>query len=141
MSWIDALILLVAVLWVMLVVMGIWFQFYVDRAAEYEKETLSLLEKALLEARRPMTAYAILNVAPTATQEEIQRSYRELAMRFHPDRPGGDLEKFIAIRNAFKQLSKPARCPDCEGKGTIKVKRGAFVDTVQCPRCWPQGGT
>ena len=129
------------VCWAILTVLGFLFRFYIEHATKYEEDTRTLLEKALLEARRPMTSYQILNVAPTATQEEIKESYRVLAMRYHPDRPDGDLEKFIAIRNAFKQLSRAVRCPDCEGRGTIKVKRGAFVDTVQCPRCWPQGGT
>ena len=33
-----------------------------------------------------MNAYEILNVAPTANQEEIRTAYRELARRWHPDR-------------------------------------------------------
>ena len=33
-----------------------------------------------------MNAYEILNVAPTATQEEIRAAYRNLARRWHPDR-------------------------------------------------------
>lgn len=89
---------------------------------------------------RSMTPSIILGVSPTATQDEIKAAYRRLAMKHHPDR-GGDVDEFQKIKAAYEQLMKPTRCPDCEGKGTIKVKRGAFVDTVQCPRCWPQGGT
>lgn len=33
-----------------------------------------------------MNAYEILNVAPTASREEIRAAYRDLARRWHPDR-------------------------------------------------------
>lgn len=83
-----------------------------------------------------MSPYAILGVPSTATQDEIKTAYRRLAMKHHPDR-GGTLEEFQRIHDAYERLTKPARCPECDGKGTIKVKRGAFIDTVKCPRCWP----
>lgn len=83
-----------------------------------------------------MSATEVLGVPPTATQEEIKAAYRRLAMKHHPDR-GGSADEFQKIKTAYEQLTKPSRCPQCEGKGTIRVKRGAFVDKVQCPRCWP----
>lgn len=82
------------------------------------------------------SAHTVLGISPTATQEEIKAAYRRLAMKHHPDR-GGSQDEFQKIKVAYEQLMKPKRCPQCEGKGTIRVKRGAFIDTIQCPRCWP----
>jgi len=81
-------------------------------------------------------AHGLLGVSATATQEEIKAAYRQLRSQHHPDR-GGDADTFHKIQMAYEQLMKPTRCPQCEGKGTIRVKRGAFIDKVQCPRCWP----
>lgn len=53
--------------------------------------------------------YTILGVAPTATGEEIQKAYRSLAMRHHPDRnthPGAE-SRFNAIKSAYELLSDP----------------------------------
>lgn len=54
--------------------------------------------------------YAILNVKPTATEEEIKRSYRVLAKRYHPDVNPGNAsaaEKFAEVNEANSVLSDP----------------------------------
>ncbi len=54
--------------------------------------------------------YQILNIKPTATDEEIKRSYRVLAKRYHPDVNPGDSaasEKFSDINEANSVLSDP----------------------------------
>ncbi len=51
--------------------------------------------------------YEVLRVTRTATDDEIKRSYRKLALRFHPDKnaaPEAD-EAFKAIGTAFAVLS------------------------------------
>lgn len=83
-----------------------------------------------------LSAHATLGVSATATQEEIKAAYRHLRSKHHPDR-GGDADAFHKIQVAYEQLIKPTRCPQCEGTGKIHVRRGAFVDISQCPRCWP----
>ena len=52
--------------------------------------------------------YEILGVSKTATAEEIKKSYRKVAMQFHPDRNPGDKsaeEKFKEAAEAYEVLS------------------------------------
>jgi curved DNA-binding protein len=53
--------------------------------------------------------YSILGVARTATAEEIQRAYRKLARRWHPDvnRAPDASERFKQIAEAYQVLSDP----------------------------------
>jgi curved DNA-binding protein len=53
-----------------------------------------------------MDHYTTLGVSRTATQDEIKKAFRILAMQHHPDK-GGDLAKFQEISNAYEILSDP----------------------------------
>lgn len=55
-----------------------------------------------------MNYYEILNVPNDATLKEINKSYHELSMRFHPDKNPNDKyseEKFKLISEAYSTLS------------------------------------
>jgi len=54
--------------------------------------------------------YENLQVSPNADQETIERVYRLLAKRYHPDNSGsGDVEKFDIITKAYNVLSQPEK--------------------------------
>lgn len=53
--------------------------------------------------------YEILGVPKNASKEDIKRAYREKAKQYHPDRPGGDAEKFKAAGEAHAVLSDDAK--------------------------------
>ena len=56
--------------------------------------------------------YATLGVARGASDDEIKKAYRKLAMKYHPDRNPGDAaaeEKFKEIQKAYDVLSDPQK--------------------------------
>jgi molecular chaperone DnaJ len=56
--------------------------------------------------------YEVLGVTKTADGEEIKRSYRRLAMKYHPDRNQGDTDaevKFKECAEAYEILSDPTK--------------------------------
>lgn len=53
-----------------------------------------------------MTHYQVLGLGRSASTEEIRKSYRRLAMRYHPDRnsdPSAS-EKFLRVQKAYEVL-------------------------------------
>jgi curved DNA-binding protein CbpA len=56
--------------------------------------------------------YGIMGISPDAKEEEIKRSYRKLAMQYHPDRNMGDLqceERLKDLNEAYQTLSVEER--------------------------------
>ncbi len=68
--------------------------------------------------------YEILAVTPESTEDEIRKSYRKLAMQYHPDRNPDDTaaeEKFKDIAEAYGVLTDPVKRRDydrCRAQGT-----------------------
>jgi DnaJ-class molecular chaperone len=72
--------------------------------------------------------YDILGVAATASPDEIKKAYRKLASQHHPDRAGGDTEKFQEIQAAYDVLSSPEKRQrhDLERSGMGNPGPGSF---------------
>ena len=52
-----------------------------------------------------LTAYDILEVTKSSSQEEIQKNWRRLCLKHHPDK-GGDREKFELVIAAWSILKE-----------------------------------
>ncbi|KAG0727033.1 DnaJ subfamily B member 14 [Chionoecetes opilio] len=72
-------------------------------AGEYTKEQVDAVKKIM----RCKDYYEILGITKEATDSELKKAYRKLALQFHPDKnkaPGAG-EAFKAVGNAFAVLS------------------------------------
>ncbi len=49
--------------------------------------------------------YNILGVDKKASKDEIKKAFRTLAHKYHPDKKGGDAEKFKEVSEAYTVLS------------------------------------
>jgi curved DNA-binding protein CbpA len=57
--------------------------------------------------------YEMLQISPNAQLDTINRVYRMLAQRFHPDNPeSGDTERFLKLQAAYAILSNPEKKDD-----------------------------
>lgn len=75
--------------------------------------------------------YDILGVARNATDEEIKKSYRKLAMKYHPDRNPDSKEaegKFKEAKEAYEMLSDPQKraAYDQYGHAGVDPNMGGF---------------
>src|SRR5215213_4623629 len=73
--------------------------------------------------------YKVLEVSKEAPQDEIRRSYRRLARKYHPDANPGDREaeeRFKEIQQAYEILSEPEKRREYdEGPRTFFGSQGA----------------
>lgn len=54
--------------------------------------------------------YEVLQLSPNATADTVDRVYRMLAKRYHPDNlDTGDIDRFAELQRAFSVLSDPAQ--------------------------------
>ncbi len=102
------------------------------------------------------TAIEILGLCQRFSAEELQKRYKELAKKYHPDSGStGDVQKFMALKESYEFLSDPNNalckekdsadsngdiaCPLCNGNGwrreKIKTARGYIAQKIKCSAC------
>ncbi len=61
--------------------------------------------------------YQILGVPKTASEEDIKKAFRALAHKYHPDKQGGDANKFKELSEAYSILSDKKRRAEYDAGG------------------------
>ncbi|XP_041046317.1 dnaJ homolog subfamily B member 14 [Carcharodon carcharias] len=86
-----------------------------DSAKVYTKEQLEGVQRI----KRCKDYYEILGTSKDASDEDLKKAYRKLALKFHPDKnhAPGATEAFKAIGNAYAVLSNPAKRRDYDQYG------------------------
>jgi hypothetical protein len=79
---------------------------YINQEINIDEFTKTFIEKDDIEKQRK-AARILLDVDEDCLDiNEIDKKYKVLAKKYHPDMSGGDMEKFKAINNAHKMLKR-----------------------------------
>lgn len=86
----------------------------ISRSMEVKEKDLESLMAMYHKAKDPNWAYAILEIEPTSSDEEVKKAYRRMAMKYHPDKvasAGEEIkqqatEKFRTIQEAYEHIKQ-----------------------------------
>lgn len=73
----------------------------------------------------PSDLYQILGVSRSASQNEIKRAFRKLAHQYHPDKKGGNEQKFKEINAAYQILGDEQKRAKYDQFGSAAFEGGA----------------
>jgi hypothetical protein len=81
---------------------NLWKQRWADLREEANIEASGIRNYRIAQPKK--TDYEILCLTSAAPPELIRMAYRVLAKLYHPDMPGGSVEKMQAVNAAYKNL-------------------------------------
>lgn len=70
--------------------------------------------------------YKILGVEKSASQDEIKKAFRKMAHKYHPDKQGGDEEKFKEVNEAYQVLGNDQKRQQYDQYGADFDAQGGF---------------
>lgn len=94
-----------------------------DRANNNDKRTGKRPAMSIAEA------YELLGLRTSAGREEVQATYRRLALKYHPDRNPGSIERFKELATAYRLLQNKFRLDSSEAERL----------RAECDRCGEYG--
>lgn len=122
------------ILYLLLLIVIVFYEIPVAQAAERYKAESKPQDK-------PQDFYKILEVKRTASEKELKKAYRKLALKWHPDKNPDDVEgstkKFAAISEAYEVLSDPAKRRVYDQTGSVPGQNGVPPEGSG----FPGGGT
>ena len=82
---------------------------------------------------QPVDYYEALQISPNADADTVQRVFRLLAQRFHPDNAEtGDAQRFRALHDAYTVLSDPEKRAQYDiHHQTLRQERWRFAATAK----------
>ena len=66
--------------------------------------------------------YNILGINRNATPKDIKKAYRDLANKYHPDKPGGNENKFKEVAEAYSVLSDSKKKAQIDNPGFNRTR-------------------
>ena len=82
------------------------------------KTSLAAELKDLQDSR----AFLALGLSSEASDEAIKKAYRMLAIRLHPDKPGGDTARFQALQDSYQEIMRKRKADSAERAAMEEVR-------------------
>lgn len=75
--------------------------------------------------------YIVLGIDKNASDDDVKKAYRNLAMKWHPDKEGGDEETFKEIAEAYETLSDPTKKRYYQQRNAFDFDDSIFEDIIR----------